>query len=74
MSVVVIGGTGLRGVKLIPKTRERGHAALAVSPKSGVTAVICEGVGLKSLQGKRLRSAPKEAIKGKRVNRPHSNP
>src|SRR6201998_223254 len=36
MKIVVIGGSGLIGSKLVNKLREQGHEAVAGSPKSGV--------------------------------------
>src|SRR2546430_596675 len=44
MKIVVIGGTGLIGSKLVPKLREQGHEAIAASPKSGVNTLTCEGL------------------------------
>jgi len=44
MKIVVIGGSGLIGSKLVPKLRERGHEALAASPNSGVNSVTGEGL------------------------------
>lgn len=44
MKIVVIGGTGLIGSKLVPKLREQGHEAIAASPNSGVNTVTCEGL------------------------------
>ncbi|QPF88709.1 SDR family oxidoreductase [Bradyrhizobium commune] len=44
MKIVVIGGTGLIGSKLVTKLGERGHKAVAASPKSGVNAVTGEGL------------------------------
>jgi len=44
MKIVVIGGTGLIGSRLVPKLRERGHEAIAASPKSGVNSVTGEGL------------------------------
>src|SRR5215467_1159302 len=44
MKVVVIGGTGLIGSKLVTKLREHGHDAVAASPNSGVNAVTGEGL------------------------------
>ena len=44
MKIVVIGGTGLIGSKLIPKLCERGHEAIAASPKSGVNTLTGEGL------------------------------
>src|SRR3954447_24652692 len=44
MKIVVIGGSGLIGKKLIPLLRGRGHEALSASPSSGVNAVTGEGL------------------------------
>ncbi len=44
MKIVVIGGTGLIGKKLVNKLRERGHEALAASPGRGVNTITGEGV------------------------------
>lgn len=44
MKIVVIGGTGLIGSKVVSKLRERGHNAVAASPNSGVNTLTCEGL------------------------------
>jgi len=44
MKIVVIGGSGLIGSKLVPKLREHGHEATAASPDSGVNSVTGEGL------------------------------
>jgi uncharacterized protein YbjT (DUF2867 family) len=44
MKVVVIGGTGLIGSKLVYKLREHGHEPVAASPKSGVNSVTGDGL------------------------------
>src|SRR5439155_1116102 len=44
MKIVVIGGSGLIGSKLVSKLREQGHEAVAASPKSGVNSITCEGL------------------------------
>jgi uncharacterized protein YbjT (DUF2867 family) len=44
MKIVVIGGTGLVGSKLVPKLREQGHEAVAASPNSGVNSITGEGL------------------------------
>jgi len=44
MRIVVIGGSGLIGSKLVPKLREHGHEAIAASPNSGVNTVTGEGL------------------------------
>ncbi len=44
MKIVVIGGGGLIGKKLVSKVQELGHEAIAASPSSGVNAVTGEGL------------------------------
>src|SRR5215467_8074841 len=44
MKIVVIGGSGLIGSKLVIKLREHGHEAIAASPNSGVNTVTGEGL------------------------------
>src|SRR5262249_4483013 len=44
MKIVVIGGSGLIGSKLVTKLREHGHEAVAASPNSGVNTVTGEGL------------------------------
>src|SRR5437764_3954003 len=50
MKIVVIGGTGLIGSRLVNKLREHGHEAIAASPNSGVNSVTGEGLA-EVLQG-----------------------
>jgi uncharacterized protein YbjT (DUF2867 family) len=44
MKIVVIGGSGLVGSKLVTKLHEQGHEAVAASPDSGVNALTGEGL------------------------------
>ena len=44
MKIVVIGGSGFIGSKLVPRLRQRGHDAVAASPNSGVNSVTGEGL------------------------------
>ena len=44
MKIVVIGGTGRIGSKVVKRLREHGHEAIAASPKSGVNSVTGEGL------------------------------
>jgi uncharacterized protein YbjT (DUF2867 family) len=44
MKIVVIGGSGLIGSRLVAKLREQGQEALAASPNSGVNSVTSEGL------------------------------
>ena len=44
MKIVVIGGTGLIGSKLVTKLREHGHDAVPASPNTGVNTLTGEGL------------------------------
>src|SRR5262245_58712526 len=44
MKIVVIGGSGLIGKKLIPLLRRLGHEAVPASPSSGVNTLTGEGL------------------------------
>jgi uncharacterized protein YbjT (DUF2867 family) len=44
MKIVVIGGSGLIGTKLVNRLRQNGHEVVAASPKSGVNTIIGEGL------------------------------
>src|SRR5712672_2263496 len=44
MKIVVIGGSGLIGSKLVNKLREHGHEVVAASPNSGVNTLTGEGL------------------------------
>ena len=44
MKLVIIGGTGLIGSKLVTKLRERGHDAVAAAPVTGVNTLTGEGL------------------------------
>ena len=44
MRIVVIGGSGLIGTKLVNRLRQKGHAVVAASPNSGVNTITGEGL------------------------------
>src|SRR5690349_3725207 len=44
MKIVIIGGTGLIGSKLVAKLREHGHEAVPASPDTGVNTLTREGL------------------------------
>jgi uncharacterized protein YbjT (DUF2867 family) len=44
MKIVVLGGSGLIGKKLVSDLRQRGHQVVAASPSSGVNASTGEGL------------------------------
>jgi len=44
MKIVVIGGTGLIGSKLVTNLNQQGHEAVAASPSRGVNTITGEGV------------------------------
>jgi uncharacterized protein YbjT (DUF2867 family) len=50
MKIVVIGGTGLIGSKLVTKLRDHGHEAVPASPDTGVDTVTGEGLA-EALEG-----------------------
>jgi uncharacterized protein YbjT (DUF2867 family) len=50
MKIVVIGGSGLIGSKLVNTLREHGHEAVPASPHSGVNTLTGEGLA-EALEG-----------------------
>ncbi|MEX0979256.1 MAG: SDR family oxidoreductase [Pirellulales bacterium] len=50
MKIVVIGGSGLIGTKLVQRLRQQGHEVVAASPSSGVNTITGEGLA-KTLAG-----------------------
>ena len=50
MKIVVIGGTGLIGSKLVEKLRQAGHETLPASPDTGVNTLTGEGLA-EALEG-----------------------
>jgi uncharacterized protein YbjT (DUF2867 family) len=44
MKIVVIGGTGLIGSKLVETLRQKGHQAIAAAPSTGVNTITGEGL------------------------------
>jgi len=44
MKIVVIGGSGLIGTKLVNNLRQQGHEVVAASPTSGVNTITGEGL------------------------------
>ena len=44
MKIVVIGGSGLIGTKLVRRLRQKGHEVVAASPNSGVNTITGEGL------------------------------
>lgn len=44
MKIVVIGGSGLIGTKLVNKLRGQGHEAVAAAPNTGVNTITGEGL------------------------------
>jgi uncharacterized protein YbjT (DUF2867 family) len=55
MRIVMIGGSGLVGAKLVNDLRHRGHDVLAASRSSGVNTITGEA-SLKRLQAQVLSS------------------
>src|SRR5216117_888651 len=44
MKIVVIGGTGLIGAKVVKSLRDKGHEVVAASPSKGINSVTGEGL------------------------------
>src|SRR5688500_8324599 len=44
MKIVVIGGTGLIGTKVVKNLRQRGHEVVAASPSTGINTLTGEGL------------------------------
>ena len=44
MKIVVVGGTGLIGTKVVKNLRDRGHEVVAASPSKGINSVTGEGL------------------------------
>ena len=53
MKIVVIGGTGLVGAKLVEKLSEDGHDALAAAPDTGVDTITGDGLA-EALEGAKV--------------------
>ena len=45
MKIVVVGGTGLIGSKVVSNLSEKGHEVVAAAPSTGVNTITGEGVG-----------------------------
>ncbi|MDA0169750.1 SDR family oxidoreductase [Solirubrobacter taibaiensis] len=45
MKIVIIGGTGQIGSKVVERLTEQGHEAVAASPRTGVNTLTGEGLG-----------------------------
>ena len=50
MKIVIIGGSGLIGSKLVSRLRQQGHEVIAASPSSGINTITGEGLAT-ALQG-----------------------
>src|SRR5262245_15041752 len=50
MKIVVVGGTGLIGSKVVSKLTQLGHQALAAAPNTGVNTITGEGLA-EALEG-----------------------
>ncbi|HVY75764.1 MAG TPA: NAD-dependent epimerase/dehydratase family protein, partial [Puia sp.] len=44
MKIVVIGGTGLIGTKVVAKLRAQGHQVIAAAPSTGINTFTGEGL------------------------------
>jgi len=53
MKIVVIGGTGLIGSKVVEKLKAKGHEAIAAAPNTGVNTITGECL-IEALRGARV--------------------
>ncbi len=53
MKIVVIGGTGLIGSKVVQKLKQQGHEAIAAAPNTGVDTITGRGLA-KALEGAQI--------------------
>jgi hypothetical protein len=44
MKILVIGGTGLIGSKVVEKLKQKGHEAIAATPNTGVNTITGDGL------------------------------
>jgi len=44
MKIVVVGGTGLVGSKVVEKLKQKGHEVVAAAPNTGVNTITGEGL------------------------------
>ena len=44
MKIVVVGGTGLIGSRVVEKLKQKGHEAIAATPNTGVNTITGEGL------------------------------
>ena len=44
MKIVVIGGSGLIGTKVVAQLRQQGHQVIAASPATGINTITGEGL------------------------------
>src|SRR5215831_1257634 len=44
MKIIVVGGTGLIGTKVVKTLRDKGHEVVAASPSKGINSVTGEGL------------------------------
>jgi uncharacterized protein YbjT (DUF2867 family) len=65
MKLVIIGGTGLIGSKLVDRLRERGHDAVPAAPNTGVNTLTGEGLA-EALQGAAVASTSRTLRRSRR--------
>src|SRR5579871_3864253 len=53
MKIIIIGGTGLIGARLVNQLRQQGHEAVAASPSRGINSITGEGLAA-ALAGARV--------------------
>ena len=59
MKIVVVGGTGLIGSKVVEKLKQKGHEAIAAAPNTGVNTITGERLKEAMLAGAVGQGAPR---------------
>ena len=70
MKIVVIGGTGLIGSKVVEKLKQKGHEAIAAAPNTGVNTITGEGLKEAMAGAKAAQEFKTEAWRPVRVAAP----
>ena len=64
MKIIVIGGTGLIGSKVVETLRAKGHEAVAAAPSTGVNTLTGEGLA-EALKARRWSLTYRTHLRGR---------
>ena len=68
MKIVVIGGTGLIGSKVIEKLKQNGHEAIAAAPNTGVNTITGEGLKEAMAGAQEMRPDIERRVRNRRTS------